>query len=118
MVDDADVVLVAYGHVARVSKEAINHARQNGIKAGLFRPITVWPFPYQALRATAERGAVFLAVEDSLGQMVDDVRLGVEGRAPVRFLGMLDRHDSTGAGMLLPGRVLEEIIKLSAEAKV
>ena len=118
MMDDAEVVVVAYGHVARVSKEAVNYARQEGIKVGLFRPITVWPFPYQALRATAESCAVFLAVEDSLGQMVDDVRLGVEGRAPVHFLGMLDRHDPTGAGMLLPGRVLEEIRKLSAEVKV
>jgi 2-oxoglutarate ferredoxin oxidoreductase subunit alpha len=85
---------------------------------GLLRPVTLWPFPYEALRSQAEAGASFLTVEDSLGQMIDDVRLGVEGRAPVHFLGMLDRHDSTGAGMLLPGRVLEEIKKVCAEVKV
>jgi 2-oxoglutarate ferredoxin oxidoreductase subunit alpha len=118
LVDDAQVVVVAYGHVARVSKEAVNQARQEGLKVGLLRPITLWPFPYEALRSKAGPGVSFLAVEDSLGQMVDDVRLGVEGRGPVHFLGMLDRHDSTGAGMLLPGRVLEEIKKIYSGVKV
>ncbi|MEE9202846.1 MAG: 3-methyl-2-oxobutanoate dehydrogenase subunit VorB [Dehalococcoidia bacterium] len=118
LLDDAQVVVVAYGYVARVAKEAVNMARREGLRVGLLRPITLWPFPYMALRSRAEAGASFLTVEDSLGQMIDDVRLGVEGRAPVHFLGMLDRHDSTGAGMLLPGRVLEEIKKVCSGVKV
>lgn len=106
---DAALVVVAYGYAARVAKEAINLARRQGLRVGLLRPITAWPFPYQALKELAARGARFLVVEDSLGQLVEDVRLGVEGRAPVHFLGMLARHMPTDGGMLLPGRVLQEI---------
>ncbi|MEK7847561.1 MAG: 3-methyl-2-oxobutanoate dehydrogenase subunit VorB [Chloroflexota bacterium] len=117
LMDDARLVVVAYGYVARVAKEAVNLARREGLRVGLLRPITVWPFPYEPLRARAEAGAVFLAVEDSLGQLVEDVRLGVDGRAPIHFLGMLERHDPTGAGMLLPGRLLQEIKKIYSGVK-
>ena len=83
----ADVVLVAYGTSARQGLEAARIAAKSGLKLGLFRPITLWPFPEAPLRAWAERGKRFLVVEMSAGQMVEDVRLAVEGRAPVAFVG-------------------------------
>jgi len=86
--DDAEIVIVAYGTVARVSKEIVRSARAKGIKAGLLRPITLWPFPKREIEALAERGARFLVVEMSLGQMVEDVRLAVNGRQPVAFFGV------------------------------
>ena len=110
--EGARLVVVAYGYCARVSKEAVAQARKEGLKVGLLRPITVWPFPYQALKDLALGGASFLAVEDSLGQMVDDVKLGGEGKGEVHLLGMLARHADTDAGMILPQRVLQEIKKV------
>lgn len=106
---DAEIVLVAYGYTARVCKEAIKTARQEGIKAGLVRPITLWPFPETPISKLAEQGKKFLVVEDSLGQLVDDVKMAVDNKKLVRFLGMLARHSPTGEGMILPRRVLEEI---------
>ena len=85
--EDADVVIVAYGTSARVSLGAVQEARRQGLKVGLFRPITLWPFPYDRLNALAKRGKRFLAVEMSMGQMVEDVRLAVNGQAPVDFYG-------------------------------
>ncbi|MDP7240069.1 MAG: 3-methyl-2-oxobutanoate dehydrogenase subunit beta, partial [Dehalococcoidia bacterium] len=79
---------------------------------GLLRPTSLWPFPYGAVNELALGDSELLAVEDSLGQMVDDVRLGAEGKAPVHFLGMLARQGISDAAMILPGRVLEEIEKL------
>ncbi|NLF30228.1 MAG: 3-methyl-2-oxobutanoate dehydrogenase subunit VorB [Planctomycetes bacterium] len=86
-VEDADAVLVAYGTSSRVSKEALHLAAEAGLKLGLFRPQTLWPFPTQRLRQLAERGKALLAVEMSAGQMVEDVRLAAEGRAPVGHCG-------------------------------
>lgn len=86
-VDDADIVLVAYGTSARVSLGALQMARAAGLRVGLFRPITLWPFPYDRLGELAARGKRFLAVEMSMGQMVEDVRLAANGRAPVDFYG-------------------------------
>ena len=83
----ADLVLTAYGTSARVCQGAKKLAEKTGIKVGLFRPITLWPFPYEALGKIGERGKPLLTVEMSLGQMVEDVRLSVLGRAPVHFLG-------------------------------
>ena len=110
--EDAQLVLVAYGYVSRVCKEAINMARAEGLRAGLIRPITLWPFPYQVLRDKVNLGCRFLAVEDSLGQMVEDVRVGIQGLAEIHFLGLLSRHLPTDAGMILPGTVLKEIRRL------
>ncbi|HUW33173.1 MAG TPA: 3-methyl-2-oxobutanoate dehydrogenase subunit VorB [Planctomycetota bacterium] len=87
--DDADVVMVAYGTCARVCKEALREARKQGMKAGLIRPITLWPFPKQPFRAAAARGAKFLVVEMSAGQMIDDVRLALDRPAEVRFYGRM-----------------------------
>jgi len=106
--DEAALLLVAFGYVARSCKEAVNMARSQGLKLGLIRPITLWPFPYHEIRKRGLKGANFLVVEDNLGQMVDDVRLGLEGKAEVHFLGALARHVPTSLGMIMPDRVLEE----------
>ncbi|MCE5257095.1 MAG: 3-methyl-2-oxobutanoate dehydrogenase subunit VorB [Spirochaetaceae bacterium] len=86
-VEDADLVLVAYGTAARVCLGALQDARRKGLKVGLFRPITLWPFPDAAIGRLAGKGSRFLSVEMSMGQMVEDVRLAVNGRAPVDFYG-------------------------------
>lgn len=73
--DDADVILVSYGISSRIARSAVDAARKEGIKAGLFRPISLWPFPDKDLRSVAERGARFISVEMSEGQMREDIRL-------------------------------------------
>jgi 2-oxoglutarate ferredoxin oxidoreductase subunit alpha len=85
--DDADLAFVAYGTAARVCLTAMETARGQGIKVGLLRPVTLYPFPSQALADLAERVRAMLVVEMSLGQMVEDVRLAVSGRVPVEFYG-------------------------------
>lgn len=85
--DDADLVIVAYGVVSRIVYSTVDQARARGLKVGLLRPITLWPFPTAPIRALAGRVRALLAVELSTGQMVEDVRLAVEGRAPVHFYG-------------------------------
>ncbi|MCX5999642.1 MAG: 3-methyl-2-oxobutanoate dehydrogenase subunit VorB [Chloroflexi bacterium] len=111
--EDATLLLVAYGYPSRVCKEAIDAARADGLKVGLIRPVTLWPFPYQVLHDKVKKGCRFLVVEDSLGQMVEDVRMAVQGQADVHFLGLLSRHLPHDGGMILPGRVLQEIRRLS-----
>ena len=86
-VDDAEIVVVAYGIAARIVRSAVNKARQEGIKAGWIRPITLWPFPTEQISKAAEEFRIFLTVEMSLGQMLDDVKLAVAGKAPVVFYG-------------------------------
>ena len=85
--EDADLILVAYGTSARVSMSTVEAARARGLKIGLFRPITLWPFPYARLNELAVAGRKFLSVEMSMGQMVEDVRLAVNGKAPVAHYG-------------------------------
>jgi 2-oxoglutarate ferredoxin oxidoreductase subunit alpha len=87
--DDAKIILVAYGSMARIARSAVHKLRKAGKKAGLVRPITLWPFPdkiFQRLTANNKR-LKFLTVEMSYGQMLEDVKLAVEGRARVEFLG-------------------------------
>ena len=84
---DADIILTAYGTSARVCQGAKKLAEKEGIKVGLFRPITLWPFPYEALKKIAGRQKPILTVEMSLGQMVEDVQLSVMGKTSVFFLG-------------------------------
>jgi 2-oxoglutarate/2-oxoacid ferredoxin oxidoreductase subunit alpha len=84
---DAEVVVVAYGIVARVVRTAVEQLRQAGVKAGMVRPITLWPFPKAVLRTLADQAKFFLSCEMSMGQMVEDVMLSVEGRRPVYFYG-------------------------------
>jgi 2-oxoglutarate ferredoxin oxidoreductase subunit alpha len=104
--DDADLVIVAYGTAARVARTAIARAREAGLRAGLFRPITLWPFPEDALRELAGRVRGILVVELSAGQMVDDVRLAVQGRVPVAFTGR------TGGMVPTPKEVVEALGEL------
>ncbi len=85
--DDAEVLLVGYGIVSRVLRSAVDQARAQGLKAGLFRPVTLWPYPSKALASAAARCRRVLVVELSTGQMVEDVRLAVEGKVPVEFYG-------------------------------
>jgi 2-oxoglutarate ferredoxin oxidoreductase subunit alpha len=89
MMDDAEVILTAFGLTSRVCKKATDLARDEGIKAGLFRPITLWPFPEKEIAAVAaqERVRFFLSVEMNAGQMVEDVKLAVCGKKPVYFYG-------------------------------
>ena len=83
MLDDADVCVVAFGIAARVSKNAITAARAKGIKAGLIRPVTLWPFPSEIIKKTAEKVKGFISVELSMGQMIEDVKLAEECKKPV-----------------------------------
>ena len=89
MTDDAEFIIVSYGTTARISISAAEKLRASGIKVGILRPITLWPFPSKPLLALAEKPEVkaFLSVEMSTGQMVDDVRLAVCGKKPVDFYG-------------------------------
>jgi 2-oxoglutarate ferredoxin oxidoreductase subunit alpha len=107
--EDAKFVIVAYGISARIARTAIEMARADGIAAGLLRPITLFPFPTAAIARAAERAQVFLSLELSMGQMVEDVRLAVNGRRPVHFYGR------TGGILPTPQEVYEEIRKLAGE---
>ena len=83
LTDDADICLVAFGISARVSKNAVNEARKAGIKAGLIRPITLWPFPKKVLRDAADKCKAFICVEMNMGQMIEDVELATRCKKPV-----------------------------------
>ena len=101
---DAEIVLVAYGTSARIARDAVRHAREAGVKAGLVRPITLWPFPAEPLVAAAKRGARFLVVEMSWGQMVEDVKLALYGMPrPV------DLFWKSGGGVPGVGEVVERV---------
>ena len=105
--DDADIIVTAYGASSRVARTAVNQARERGIKAGLLRPVTLWPFPVDAIRKAAGHAKAFLTVEMSMGQMVDDVRLAIDCQVPVHFFGR------TGGIIPTPAEVLGEIEKLA-----
>ena len=85
--DDAEIVLVAYGATSRIARGAMRRCRTLGLKVGLLRPITLWPFPAAALRRTLSTAKRYICLEMSLGQMVDDVRLAINGARPVDFYG-------------------------------
>jgi len=101
--DDAKIVIAAYGTVARIAKTVVRRARAEGIKLGLFRPITLWPFPYEPLRELAERVETVLTVEMSAGQMWEDVRLAVGERAKTPFYGEM------GGVVTTPRKILSEV---------
>ena len=87
LTEDAEIVITAFGTVARIAKSAVNELRAQGVKVGLFRPITVWPFPYKELAECTKGKKAILDVEANEGQMMEDVRLAVEGAVPVEYLG-------------------------------
>ena len=87
LTSDADIIVVAYGITSRIAKTAVRNARKAGIKAGLFRPITLYPFPEKQLKALAGSAKCFLSVEMNMGQMVNDVKVAVECKKPVYHFG-------------------------------
>lgn len=87
--EDADYVFVAFGTMARVCQKAVELARAEGIKAGLIRPITLFPFPKKIIKELATKVKGFISIEMSAGQMVEDVRLAVSGKVPVEFYGRM-----------------------------
>ena len=87
--DDADYVIVAFGSAARIAEKSVELARQEGIKVGLFRPITLWPFPTKEIAALAKGKKGVLVAEINAGQMVQDVRLAINGAVPVEQFGRL-----------------------------
>ena len=101
--DDAEIMVVAYGTTARIVKAAIDTAREEGIKVGLIRPISLSPYPYEAIKKAADKVQAFLTVEMSMGQMIEDVRLAVEGKKPVHFYGR------TGGVIPAQADILEKI---------
>ncbi|MBQ5597160.1 MAG: 3-methyl-2-oxobutanoate dehydrogenase subunit VorB [Clostridia bacterium] len=103
MMDDAEICIAAFGIAARVSKNAINEARKQGIKVGLIRPITLWPFPSAQFAKAAERVSSIISVELSMGQMIEDVKLAVEGKVPVTLC------NRAGGMIPSPEQVLEAI---------
>lgn len=105
LVDDADVVVVAYGTAARIAKGGINRAREKGVRAGLFRPKTLWPFPSKALAELSRHVSKIVVFEMSTGQMVEDVNLAVLGRCDVSFYGR-------PGGVISTPQELERVITL------
>ncbi|MCX5712903.1 MAG: 3-methyl-2-oxobutanoate dehydrogenase subunit VorB [Candidatus Omnitrophica bacterium] len=104
-VKDAKIIIVAYGTMARIAKGLVKKLRQQGLRIGLIRPISLWPFPEKAFARDKGQGTryKFLVIEMSYGQMVDDVRLAVEGRAKVEFLGR------SGGGVLTQAQIYKKI---------
>jgi pyruvate/2-oxoacid:ferredoxin oxidoreductase alpha subunit len=105
--EDAEIVLVGYGIVSRVLRSAVELGRRAGLRLGLFRPVSLWPFPKVPLQAMAEQAKCFLVCELSWGQMVEDVRLAVRDRLPVYFYGR------QGGMVPTPEEILEQVWKLS-----
>jgi 2-oxoglutarate ferredoxin oxidoreductase subunit alpha len=103
---DAKIILVAYGTMARIAKSALNKLRKDGKKIGFIRPITLWPFPEKIFSKAANPGVKFLVVEMSYGQMLEDVKLAVNGKAPVEFLGR------AGGGIPSEHEIISRIKKL------
>lgn len=103
MTEDAEIVVAAYGATARVVKSAVNKARNEGIKAGMIRPKTLWPFPVKEINQAVENSKAVLCVEMSMGQMIDDVKLAINCSRPVEFYG------KTGGLIPSPSEVLDKI---------
>lgn len=108
MMDDAQICIVAFGIASRVSKSAVIAARNMGIKAGMIRPITLWPFPKEPIRKAADKVNSFISVELSMGQMIEDVRLASECKRPVHLCSRV------GGMIPSPDFVLSEIKKINA----
>lgn len=109
LVDDAEICIAAFGIAARVSKNAVNEARKMGIKAGMIRPITLWPFPTAPFLKAAEHVKKFISVELSMGQMIEDVKLATGCKVPVELCNRV------GGMIPSPEQVLDAIVKASKE---
>jgi len=111
LMDDAEYCIVAFGISARVSKNAVNLARKEGIKVGMIRPITLWPFPSKVLKEAAKTVKGFISVELSMGQMIEDVKLAIDCARPVKLC------NRTGGMIVSPEQVLASIKDLAKEVK-
>ena len=107
LMEDAEVCVAAFGIASRVAKNAIDEARKQGVKVGLIRPITLWPFPTKVFEKYADKVKGFISVELSMGQMIEDVRLAVNGKAPVTLC------NRSGGMIPSPEQVLESILKVN-----
>ncbi len=111
LTSDAEIIIVAFGIAARVSKNAIDAARKEGVKVGMIRPITLWPFPKKAFKKTIGKAKKYISVELSMGQMIEDVELATEFSAPVELCNRV-------GGMIPdPDMVLAAIKKAAKEVK-
>lgn len=110
LTSDAEIVIVAYGTTSRIARSAMRKCRERGVKVGMIRPITLWPFPQAAIRATLATAKHYLCIEMSMGQMVDDVRLAVNGERPVEFYGR--------SGGMVPtvNDIVDQIMALSGQS--
>lgn len=112
MTEDADICVVAFGISARISKNAVNMARAKGLKVGMIRPITLWPFPTEIINKTASKVKAFLSVEMNMGQMIDDIKLASKCAKPVYLC------NRTGGMIPSPEEVLASIEKIAGEVNV
>lgn len=106
--EDAELLIVAFGTVARIAHTVVRHARAEGQRIGLFRPISLWPFPARALAAHAANARAILVVEMNAGQMLEDVRIALGDKLPVEFMGRM------GGVIPFPDEILDEVRRLTA----
>lgn len=106
-----DLIIVAFGTIARVCKTAIDELKSQGIEVGLFRPISLYPFPFPELRRVGDRAKMLLCVEMSNGQLIDDIRMAMEGTKPIHFYGR------QGGIVPAPEEIVEEVKKLLSQPK-
>ncbi len=104
--DDAELIVAAYGIAARIASSAVRQLRNEGYKVGLFRPVTLFPFPEEELAKVCEGKKRFLCIEMNTGQMVEDIRLSINGKAEVAFYGR------PGGGIMTPEELYEVIKKI------
>jgi 2-oxoglutarate ferredoxin oxidoreductase subunit alpha len=110
--EDAELVVVAFGSLARFARHAVRELRESGVRVGLFRPVTLWPFPAAALRSACARARRVAVLEQNAGQMIDDVRLSLLGAAPVVGIGGISSDAAGfGVGSLLDGEVVQARIE-------
>lgn len=109
--DDAEVILLGYGIVSRILQTVVEEARAQGLRVGLFRPVTLWPFPKKRIRELANTAKLFYVTELSNGQMVEDVRLALDGRRPVQFYGRM------GGAVPTTQEILEEVFDIYKNMK-
>lgn len=103
MVEDAEIVIIAYGTTSRITRNVVDALRNENIKVGLIRPITIWPFPNKAFKEIPSSTKAILTVEMSMGQMIDDVKIANEGRLPVHFYGR------AGGMIPAPDAIIEKV---------
>jgi 2-oxoglutarate ferredoxin oxidoreductase subunit alpha len=111
LLEDAEIAVVAFGTAGRIAQSAVKAAREEGIKVGLLRPVSLYPYPYERVRGLSRKVKSILVLEMNGGQMVDDVKMAVEGRVPVRFYGRM------GGTVPLPDEVLDQIREMHHERR-